>query len=87
MRSTESLRVGADAALLGFNEEVVLYCRSVSDADAHEYAKDYVRMLRSRVKGQEFERRTRFSTHLFEPNRILIKTTLDKMYRKYFADC
>jgi len=72
------------AALLGFNEEAVLYCRGISDADAHEYAMDYARMLRSRAKGLEFER-PHFSTHLFEPNRNLIKATLDKMYRKYFA--
>ncbi len=45
---------------------------------------DYARMLRSRAKGLEFER-PHFSTHLFEPNRNLIKATLDKVYRKYFA--
>ena len=45
---------------------------------------DYARMLRSRAKGLEFER-PHFSTHLFEPNRNLIKAALDKMYCKYFA--
>jgi hypothetical protein len=33
----------------------------------------------------ELEQRTSFSKCLFEPNRNLIKGTLDKMYRKYFA--
>jgi len=84
MRSPEPFSAELSAALLGFNEEAVLYCRGISDADAHEYAMDYARMLRSRAKGLEFER-THFSTHLFEPNRNLIKATLDKMYRKYFA--
>ena len=84
MRSTEPFNAKVAAALLGFNEEAVLYCRGISDADAHEYAMDYARMLRSRAKGLEFER-TRFSAYLFEPDRNLIKDTLDKMYRKYFA--
>jgi len=83
MRSTEP--VSADnGALLRFNEEAVLYCRSISDADAHEYAMDYARMLRSRAKGVRFERPLS-SAHLFVPDRDLIGRSLDKMYRKYFA--
>jgi hypothetical protein len=70
--------------LLGFNHEAVLYSQGISDADAHEYAMDYVRMLQNRAKGLEFEKRTRLSAHLFEPNRNLIKGTLEKMYNKYF---
>jgi hypothetical protein len=82
MRSTEfSTEVGA--ALLRFNEEAVLYCRGISDADAHEYAMDYARMLRSRAKG--VGQRTRFSTHLFVPDQKSIEGALEKMYRKYFA--
>ena len=84
MRATELFNTEVGGALLGFNKEAVLYCQSITDADAHEYAMDYARMLRSRAKGLEFER-TRFSAHLFEPNRNLVKATLDKMYRKYFA--
>lgn len=84
MRSTEAFNAEVAAALLGFNEEAVLYCRCILDADAHEYAMDYARMLRRRAKGLEVER-TRFSANLFEPDRNLIKGTLDKMYRKYFA--
>ena len=84
MRSTKAYDGELGDALLGFNEEAVLFCQDISDADAHGYAMDYARMLRSRAKGLEFER-SRFSAHLFEPNRNLAKATLDKMYRKYFA--
>ena len=84
VRSTKAFNVEIGAALLRFNEEVVLYCRGISNADAHEYAMDYARMLRSRAKGFECER-THFSAHLLEPDRHLIEGTLDRMYRKYFA--
>ena len=84
MRSAEPFNAEVGAALLGFNQEAVPYCQGISDADAHEYAMDYARKLRSRAKGLEFER-TNFSTHLFEPSRNLIKATMDKMYAKYFA--
>ena len=84
MRSSAPLNAAVGAALLGFNEEAVLYCQGISDTDAHEYAMDYARMLRCRAKGLEFEQ-TRFSAHLSTPNRHLIEATLDKMYRKYFA--
>ena len=84
MRPIEPFDAEISAAFLGFNAEAVLYCQGISDDAAHEYAMDYARMLRSRAKGLEFEKRTTF-LHLFEPNRNLIKGTLDKMYRKYFA--
>src|SRR5438034_1841628 len=84
VRSTAPFNAEVAAALLGFNEEAVLYCRSISDADAHEYAMDYARLLRRRAKGGEFER-TRFSAHLFEADRHWIEGSLEKMYRKYFA--
>src|SRR5437868_3264309 len=71
-------------ALLGFNQEAVLYCRGILDGDAHEYAMDYARMLRSRAKGGQFER-GRFSAQLAEPNRDLIEGVLEKMYRRHFA--
>jgi hypothetical protein len=50
MRSAESFNVEVGPALLGFNKEAVPYCQGISDADAHEYAMDYARMLRSRAK-------------------------------------
>ena len=84
MGSIEPFNAEVAAALLGFNEEAVLYCRGISDADAHEYAMGYARMLRSRAKDVEFER-TRFSGHLFEADRHLIESVLEKMYCKYFA--
>ena len=40
MRSTEPINAAVAAALLGFNEEAVLYCRDISDADALQYAMD-----------------------------------------------
>jgi len=83
MRSTEPFNAEIAAALLAFNEEAVLYCRDISNADAHEYAMDYARMLRGRAKGVEVER-PRFSAHLFEPDRNLIKGALEKIYSKYF---
>ncbi len=85
MRPTEASKADVGAGLRGFNEEAVPYCQGISDTDAREYAMDYARMLRCRAKGLEFEDRTRFSPHLFEPNRKLIKATLDKMYGKYFT--
>jgi len=72
------------AALLGFNKEAVLYCGGISDADSHEYAMEYARMLRSRAKGIEVER-PRFSAHVLEADRNRIEEALEKMYRKYFA--
>jgi hypothetical protein len=84
MESIEPFNAEVATALLGFNQEAVLYCRGVSDADAHEYAMDYARMLRSRAKGVEVER-TRSSAHLFEPDRHLIESALERMYRRYFA--
>ena len=84
MKSLEPFDASASAALHDFNKEAVPYCQGISETDAHEYAMDYARMLRNRAKGAEFER-TDFSTHLFEPNQKLIKGTLDRMYRRYFA--
>ena len=84
MRSTEPINAEVAAAFLSFNEEAVLYCRDISDSDAHQYAMDYARMLRSRAKSFEVER-PRFSAHLFEADRSSIEEALEKMYRKYFA--
>jgi hypothetical protein len=80
----EPFNAAVGAALLDFNGEAVPYCQGISDADAHEYAMDYARMLRSRAKGLE-SGGTNFSAHLFGPNQKLIKATLDRMYRKHFA--
>ena len=84
MRSAEPVDAELGAALLGFHEEVVLYCQDISDADAHDYAMDYARVLRNRAKGSAPEQ-TRFPGYMVGPQQNLIKTTLDKMYRKYFC--
>jgi hypothetical protein len=55
MRSTEHFSAEVGVALLAFNEEAVLYCRSIVNDDAHEYAMDYARMLRGRAKGLGLE--------------------------------
>jgi hypothetical protein len=84
MRSTDRFSAEIGIALLAFNEEAVLYCRSIVDDDAHEYAMNYARMLRGRAKGLELDGPC-FPAHLFEADRNLIEGTLDQMYRKYFA--
>jgi hypothetical protein len=70
------------AALLGFNGEAV-YCKSISDRVAQEYAMEYARMLQNRAKRVEGQT-PRIPAGLFEPNRNLIRSTLDRMWQKYF---
>ena len=72
-----------NAAVLEFNEEAVLYCRGISDMVAQEYARNYTRMLLSRAQGQEFSL-PRIPQGLFEPNRNLIRSTLERMSEKHF---
>ncbi len=71
------------AALLGFNGEAALYCQGISDTVAREYAMEYARLLQNRAKGMETQP-PRTPVGLFEPNRNLIRSTLDGMYQKYF---
>ena len=70
-------------ALFGFNGEAVLYCQGISDTVARDYATDYARLLENRAKGIEAQQ-PRIPTGLFEPNRNLIRSTLDRMYEKHF---
>jgi hypothetical protein len=70
-------------ALLDFNREAVLYCRGISDTVARDYATDYARMLQNRAKGVEVSL-PRIPRGLFEPNRNLIRATLERMCEKYF---
>jgi hypothetical protein len=72
------------AAILGFNEEAVLYCRGISDMVAQEYARDYARMVLSRAQGVECSL-PRIPHGLFEPNRNLIRSILERMSEKYFS--
>jgi hypothetical protein len=71
------------AALLAFNQEVVVYCEGISERVAREYAIDYARMLQNRAKGVEAHQ-PRFPVGLFEPDRNLIRSTLEEMVRKFF---
>ena len=70
-------------ALLAFNGEAVVYCRGISDVAAQEYAIEYARMLQNRAKGIEAQL-PRIPSGLFEPNRNLIRSTLNRMWQKYF---
>jgi hypothetical protein len=80
----ELLNSEFSAALLGFNGEAVGYCRGISDIVAREYATEYARMLQNRAKGIEGQL-PRIPAGLFEPNRNLIRSTLDRMWQKYFS--
>ena len=71
------------AALLGFNGEAVVYCQGISDIVAQKYALEYTRMLQNRAKTIETEP-PRIPAGLFEPNRNLIRSTLERMWEKHF---
>ena len=71
------------AALLGFNGEAVVYCQGISDIGAQNYAVEYTRMLQNRAKGIEAQA-PRIPAGLFEPNRNLIRSTLERMCEKHF---
>ena len=70
-------------ALLGFNREAVVYCQGLSDTVAHDYAMEYARMLQNRAKGLD-NSLPRIPYGLFEPNRNLIRATLERMLDTYF---
>jgi hypothetical protein len=81
---TPQFDAGLSAAILAFNAEAVLYCQGISDVIAREFARNYARMLLNRAKGTEFSLpRTPFG--LFEPNRNLIQSTLDRMCKKHLS--
>ena len=80
---TERFDVELSAALLGFNGEAVVYCQGISENIAQEYAIEYTRMLRSRALGVKADL-PRIPAGLFEPNRNLIRLTLDRMWEKHF---
>jgi len=81
----ERLNSEFSAALLGFNGEAIGYCKGISDNVAREYATDYARLLQDRAKGLEGQL-PRIPSGLFEPNRNLIRSTLDRMWQKYFPN-
>ena len=79
----EGFNAEFSAALLAFNGEAVVYCRGISDMVAQQYAMEYARMLQNRAKGIETQL-PRIPSGLFEPNRNLIRSTLERMWEKYF---
>jgi hypothetical protein len=79
----ERLNSEFSAALLEFHKEAVDYCKGISDIVAQEYAMEYARMLQNRAKGIEGQI-IKIPAGLFEPNRNLIRSTLDRMWQKYF---
>ena len=72
------------AALFGFNGEAVVYCSGITDRIAHEYALAYTRMIEDREKGLAPEP-PRMPRGLFEPNRRLIRATLEEMSKRHFS--
>jgi len=81
----EGVNAEFTAALLGFNGEAAVYCRGISDIVAQEYATEYARMLQNRANGVEAQL-PRIPSGLFEPNRKLIRSTLEEMWKKYFPE-
>ena len=79
----ERLNAELAASLLAFNGEAAVYCGSSSDIVAREYAMEYARMLQNRAKGIEAQLLW-IPSGLFEPNRNLIRSTLNRMWQKYF---
>jgi len=72
------------SALLEFNREALVYCHGISDSVARDYAVEYARMIQNRAKGVEVSL-PRIPTGLFDPNRNLIRTTLERMFEKSFG--
>jgi hypothetical protein len=81
----ERFNAELSAALLAFNGEAVVYCRGISDVVAQEYAMEYARMLQNRAKKIETQL-PRIPAGPFEPNRNLIRSTLERMWEKYFPE-
>ncbi|HYR41506.1 MAG TPA: hypothetical protein VER98_00650 [Terriglobia bacterium] len=79
----EPVNAEFSAALLAFNGEALVYCRGISDIVARDYAVAYARMLENRAKGAEAQL-PRIPSGLFEPHRNLIRSTLERMWGKYF---
>ena len=70
-------------ALLGFNNEALLYCHGISDSAAKDYATEYARMIQSRARGNEVQF-PRIPSGLFGPNSNLIRSRLETISKKYF---
>ena len=73
-----------NAALVGFSQDALAYCLNITDMVSQEYARNYARMLQNRAEGIEFSL-PRVPHGMFEPNRNLIRSTLERMSEKYFS--
>ena len=83
MADTNRFDAEFSTAMLTFNGEAALYCQGISDTVAREYAMEYARLLQNRASGIESQQ-PRIPNGLFEPNRNLIRSTLERMYDKHF---
>jgi hypothetical protein len=81
----ERFSAASSAALLAFVAEASEYCKGISDRVAQQYAMEYSRMLQNRSRGAETQL-PRIPAGLFEPNRNLIRSTLERMWNKYFSE-
>ena len=71
-----------DAALQAFSVEAGIYCEGISDYTAHQYAASFIVLLENRAR--EIETEEPRSPGLFEPNRKLIRSTLNSLYGQHF---
>jgi hypothetical protein len=71
-----------DAALQAFTAEAGIYREGISDHAAHQYAGSFILLLENRARQIETEEPR--SRGLFEPNRNLIRSTLNSLYRRHF---
>jgi hypothetical protein len=69
-------------AIQAFTGEATRYCNAISDSAAHLYAQRYIAALEQRALNHEFLQPR--NPGVFEPNRKLIRATLDDLYRKHF---
>jgi hypothetical protein len=74
-----------DAALQAFSAEAGTYCRGISDHTAHQYAASFIILLENRAR--EIKTEEPRSPGLFEPNRKLIRSTLNSLYGRHFRTC
>jgi hypothetical protein len=80
-------RISAEfsAALLALMGKPSFTAGVFQDSVAQEYAMEYARMLQSRAKGIDAAL-PRIPSGFFEPNRNLIRSTLDRMWAKHFPN-
>ena len=71
-----------DAALQAFSAEAGIYCEGISDHTAHQYAASFMILLENRAR--EIDTEEPRSPGLFEPNRKLIRSTLNSLYGRHF---